>query len=404
MISGMALRVAVVHDYLTQRGGAERVALALWRAFPGARLLTSVYEAEATFRGFAEAEVETSWLQRVPAVRRDPRRALPLLPGAFARMLVQDVDVVVASSSGFAHGVVTTAPKVVYCHNPARWLYQPQDYLDRQGPVVRTGLRVLRPRLTAWDQQAARSADRYLANSSVVRDRVRERYGVDAKVLPPPVTIDADGPQVASPGVEPGYFLAVGRARGYKNIEAVCQAFAAMPDLRLVVVGGLPAGDWPANLHGVVGVSDDELRWLYAHAQALVSVAREDFGLTPVEANAFGTPALVLRAGGFLDSMVEGETGWFVEGEEPDDVVRAVRRLLAEPLDPVVVRAHAARYAPEAFAAAVRHEVDELLARGVVKIGSAGRTGAAAAAGRRRPDRWRTPGRPPPSRTAGAAP
>ena len=359
----MVLRVALVHDYLTQRGGAERVALALWRAFPGARLVTSVYEPDATFPEFADAVVETSWLQRVPALRRDPRRALGLLPGAFDRMSLQDVDVVVASSTGFAHGIPTTAPKVVYCHNPARWLYQPQEYLLRQGLVARAGLRALRPRLTAWDLRAARSADRYLANSTVVRDRVRATYGIDAAVLAPPVAIDVGGPQVASPGVEPGFFLIVGRARGYKNTEAVCRAFAAMPDLRLVVVGGLPGGDWPTNLRGVVGVSDDELRWLYTHAQALVSVAYEDFGLTPVEANAFGTPALVLRAGGFLDTLVEGETGWFVEGETPEDVARAVRRLQAEPLDPAVVKTHAARYAPEAFATAVRREVDELLAR-----------------------------------------
>lgn len=358
----MSFRVAVVHDYLSQRGGAERVALALWRAFPGARMLTSVYESGATFPGFVDAEVETSWLQRVPALRRDPRRALALLPGAFDRMALYDVDVVVASSSGFAHGIATSVPKVVYCHNPARWLYQPQDYLHRQGVVARTGLAALRPRLTAWDQRAARSADRYLANSSVVRDRVRATYGLAASVLAPPVAIDVDGPQVASPGVEPGYFLAVGRARGYKNVEAVCRAFATMPDQRLVVVGGLPSGVWPRNLRGVSGIGDEEMRWLYANCHALVSVAHEDFGLTPVEANAFGRPALVLRAGGFLDTLVEGETGWFVEGVEPDDVIRAVRRLLAEPLDPAAVRAHAARYAPDAFAAAVRREVDEVLA------------------------------------------
>ena len=358
----MVLRVAVVHDYLTQRGGAERVALALWRAFPGARLVTSVYDATGTFPEFAEAEVETSWLQRVPALRRDPRLALPLLPGAFDRLALADVDVVVASSTGFAHGIPTSAPKVVYCHNPPRWLHQPRDYLHEQGPAARLALRALRPRLTTWDRRAARSADRYLANSRVVRDRVRTAYGIDAQVLAPPVSIDVEGPQRCSPGVEPGFFLVVGRARGYKNTDAVCKAFADLPDQRLVAVGGLPSGTWPANLHGVSDVSDAELRWLYAHCHALVSVAHEDFGLTPIEANAFGKPALLLRAGGFLDTLVEGETGYFVKTVEPGEVVRAVRRLLAEPLDPALIRAHALRYSPNAFAAAVRHQVDDVLA------------------------------------------
>lgn len=356
----MALRVAVVHDYLAQRGGAERVALALWRAFPGARLLTSVYDEAGTFPEFREADVETSWLQRVPAFRRDPRLALPLLPGAFDRLALDDVDVVVCSSSGFAHGVRTRAPKLVYCHNPARWLYQNEDHLIGQPAPVRAALAVLRPRLAAWDRRAAASADRYLVNSSVVRDRVLATYGITATVLPPPMAIDAQGARSPVAGVEPGFFLAVSRPRGYKNTDVVCRAFAAMPDRRLVVVGGLPGGGWPDNVRGVVDVSDAELRWLYASCAALVSVAHEDFGLTPVEANAFGRPALVLRAGGFLDTLAEGVSGWFVESVDEAAVEDAVHRLLAQPLDPAAVRAHAETYAPAAFTAAIRREVQEL--------------------------------------------
>lgn len=358
----MALRVAVVHDYLTQRGGAERVALALWRAFPGARLITSVYDAAGTFPEFGDAEVETSWLQRVPAFRSDPRRALALLPGAFDRLALEDVDVVVCSSTGFAHGIPTTAPKLVYCHNPPRWLYQSGDYLLRRPASVRVALEVLRPRLTAWDRRGAASATRYFVNSTVVQQRVRETYGIGAAVLPPPVAVDVAGSQCPVDGLDQGFFLVVGRPRGYKNTDVVCRAFASMPDLQLVVVGGLPADEaWPDNLRSLSDVSDDELRWLYANCAALVSVAYEDFGLTPVEANAFGRPALVLRAGGFLDTLVEGVTGWFVEAVDPEEVVRSVRRLLDAPLDPAPITAHAGAYSLSAFTAAVRREVDELV-------------------------------------------
>lgn len=357
----MALRVAVVHDYLTQRGGAERVALALWRAFPGARMLTSVYDEAGTYPGFREATVETSWLQHVPAFRSDPRRALPLLPGAFDRLALDDVDVVVCSSTGFAHGVPAKAPKLVYCHNPPRWLYQSQDYLTGQRAPVRAALALLRPRLAAWDRRAAASAARYVVNSSAVRDRVRGAYGIEATVLPPPVSVDPQGGSAPVAGVVPGFFLTVGRPRGYKNTDVVCRAFAAMPDLRLVVVGGLPDGQaWPDNVRGVKDVSDAELRWLYASCSALVSVAHEDFGLTPVEANAFGRPALVLRAGGFLDTTSEGVSGYFIDRADEGDVRRAVRRLLARPLDPATITAHAASYELAAFTAAVRRHVGEL--------------------------------------------
>jgi len=362
------LRVAVVHDYLTQRGGAERVALAITRAFPGARLLTSVYNADTTYPEFRDLDVETSWLQQVPAFRRDPRKALPLLAGAFDRMPLEDVDVVICSSSGWAHGIPTAAPKIVYCHNPARWLYQPQDYVHTQPAVVRGALRAFRPGLCRWDQRAAKQAVRYLVNSTVVQERVRTTYGIDADVLPPPVSIEADAERSAPAGVEPGYFLVVGRARGYKNVEVVCQAFCELPDQRLVVVGGLPAGrSWPANITGVEDVPDAELRWYYANCRAVLAVAHEDFGLTPLEGNAFGRPALVLRAGGFLDTLVEGVTGHYIERLDPAAVLETVRTSLEIGLDGRAILAHADRYSAEAFQAELHREVQAALLLGAVQ-------------------------------------
>jgi glycosyltransferase involved in cell wall biosynthesis len=355
------VRVAIAHDYLTQPGGAERVVLAMLRALPGARLVTSVYDAAGTFPEFARYPVETSPLQRVGTLRRDPRRAFPLLAPAWSATRVEGVDVVLASSSGWAHGVRCAAPVVVYCHNPARWLYQPADYLAGQPSYVRPALAALGPALRRWDAAAAHRAARYLVNSQAVARRVSAAYGIDAQVLNPPVMVEPEGDQQAV-GVEPGFLLCVARGRGYKNVAAIRDAVEMLlPDERLVVVGDAQ----PGRRTTVLGrVTDAELRWLYSQAGALVSVAHEDFGLTPLEANAFGTPALLLRAGGFLETLADGISGLFVEGERPEDVAHAVRRLRHRDWDGSRVREHAAGFGEPAFATRLREALVDAVGRG----------------------------------------
>ena len=347
-----ALRVAIVHDYLTQRGGAERVVLALLRTFPKARLITSVYRAEGTFPEFAQRRVETTWLDRLPVLRTDPRRALPLLGPTFSRVVIKDVDVVIASSSGWAHGVRTSAPKIVYCYNPPRWLHQPEEYLAGLGLLPQFASRAMTPHLRRWDQRAAASAAAYIGISTQVVDRIRRAYGRDALLVPPPVTIDVTGPREPVKGIEPGFLLTVARARGYKNTDVVVDAVRGLAAERLVVVGDTRES---ARVRAVGRVSDAQLRWLYENCRALVSASYEDFGLTPLEANAFGRPAVVLRSGGFLDTLVEGVTGVFIEEPTAAAVADAVRRLPA--VDPDAARAHAERYSEAVFARRMREIV-----------------------------------------------
>jgi glycosyltransferase involved in cell wall biosynthesis len=352
----------IVHDYFTQRGGAERVALAIRDQLPGNRIVTSAYDAEHTFPEVADFDISISTLQAAPMLWRDPRLALPFLPRVFDGLRVDGSDVVVCSSTGWAHGVPTRVPKVVYCHNPPRWLYQRDDFLRGQPKGVATALQLLTPRLRRWDTAAARSADRYLVNSNVVRERVRAAYGIEASVLAPPVSIDPTGPQEAAPGLDPGFFLAIGRARGYKNIDVICEAFRELPGERLVVVGGLPPGEWPDRVSALSDVSDAQLRWLYASCEATISVAHEDFGLSPVEGNAMGRPALCLRYGGFLDSLAEGVSGWFVEELTPAAVIAAVGKLRAAPLSRDDILRHAGDYSLEQFGVQLRRHVDEVIA------------------------------------------
>ncbi|MCU1595717.1 MAG: glycosyltransferase family 4 protein [Frankiales bacterium] len=354
-------RVVIAHDYATQTGGAERVALGLLAAFPGSRLVTSAYSPRRTFPQFREHDIETLWINRVPAFRRDPRLAFPVLARAWENHVIEDADVVICSSSGWSHGVTTDATKIVYCHNPARWIYQPDEYLLGAGPAARAAHRALSRGLEKWDQRRAESVTRYVANSSSVAGRIVSSYGLDSTILPPPVMLDPFGPQEAMPGVAPGFLLSVSRARGYKNVEVVCEAVEGLPGERLLVLGDLPArkggGTWDSRLQGLGRVSDAQLRWLYAHCSAVVSASYEDFGLTPLEGNLFGAPAIVLRAGGFLDTLVEGMTGCFIEEPTAAAVQEAILSVPA--VDPSLLRTYANGFRLEGFIAKMRALVAE---------------------------------------------
>ncbi len=346
-------RVALVHDYLTQRGGAERVVLALAAAFPAAPIHTSLYDPDATFPEFADLDVHPLPVNRVKALRTHHRLALPVLAPAFSRLRL-DAPVVVCSSSGWAHGAQTTGHKVVYCHTPARWLYQSDRYLERRNRPSSLLLSLLAPALRSWDHRAAASAHRYLVNSTAVRQRVTELYGIEAEVVPPPVEVDRLGTREPVLGLEPDFMLCVSRLLPYKNVEAVTAAFGHLPDQRLVVVGSGPLADRiistaPPNVTVLGRVTDAALRWLYASSTGLVAASYEDFGLTPVEAAGFGKPTAALRWGGYLDTIVEGTTGVFFDQPDPRLIAAAVDELSTSTWSPEALVANTQKYATQRF-------------------------------------------------------
>jgi glycosyltransferase involved in cell wall biosynthesis len=356
--------VAIVHDYLTQHGGAERVVLTMAEAFPEAAVHTSFYDPDGTFPAFFEHRVRTQPINRIGPLRSHPRAALPLLAASFSRELI-DADVVLCSSSGWAHGVLTTGRKVVFCYTPARWLYQGDRYLgDRPRPVARTALALLAPPLRRWDRRSAASADRYLVTSTEVRRRVQQRYRRDAEVIPPPPAIGAEHPRRPLERIEPGYWLCVSRFLAYKHVDAVVEAFAALPGERLVLVG---TGPQEAALRASAGpnvtvagrVDDDELAWLYANCQAVVLASHEDYGLVPLEAAGFGRPAVVLEWGGFLDTVVPGSTGLFFPDPTPTAIRDAVARAGGVPWSEKEIVAHASRFSRERFVQRLRAVVAE---------------------------------------------
>jgi glycosyltransferase involved in cell wall biosynthesis len=345
--------VAIVHDYLTQRGGAERVVLSMLKAFPEAAVYTSLYEPRTTFPEFASADVRPLRLNRVRSLRRHHRLALPLLALVFSRLRI-DAEVVLCSSSGWAHGVRASGRKVVYCYNPPRWLYQAGEYLGRSSLSRRAVLGLLAPRLRRWDIGAARSADCYLTSSRAVRERIRSTYGIEPEIVPPPPTITPTGATAAVPGVEPGFLLCVSRLLPYKNIQSVIDAFAQLPAQRLVIAGSGPLelrlrNGAPPTVRVLGQVTDEQLRWLYANCRGLVAASYEDYGLTPLECGTFGKPVAALRWGGFLDTVQEGVTGVFFDRPTGAGVRSGVEDMLRSVWHPATIRAHAEIYAESRF-------------------------------------------------------
>jgi glycosyltransferase involved in cell wall biosynthesis len=344
--------------------------LSLARAYPDAPIYTTLYDPDHTYPEFRDLDVRPSWLNRSATLRRHHRAALPLLPLVSSSIRV-DADVVIASSSGWAHGFRTRGRKLVYCYSPARWLYEPARYLgNNPSPTVAAVLKLLSPPLRSWDRRAARSVDTYLAISTVTADRIRRTYGVEAPIVAAPHSMPigssaevAERAQVGLPAG--GYFLVVSRLLPYKNVREIVQAFAIRPAYQLVVVGSGPQKpelerEATPNVTFLERLTDEEMRAAYVHADALVAASHEDFGLTPLEAAANGKPSAVLRWGGFLDTVVEGETGVFFNEPTPTAIAEALDSLTSQSWDVDTLHGRAHDFSEEVFIEAIQGFVDGL--------------------------------------------
>lgn len=343
--------VAIVHDYLNQPGGAERVVLVMARMWPVAPIYTSLYRPDSTFPEFGAADVRTSPLNRLP-VDRSFRNLFPLYPAAFRSLGTLEHEVVISSSSGWAHGV-RTAPHsfhAVYCHAPARWLYG-GEYLRaaRRRQAVRPFLGALR----TWDHSAARRANLYIANSRDVRARIRRHYGIDAPVVYPPVDVDRFRARKRGERL-----LVVSRLLPYKRVDAIVEV-ATRAGIGLDVVGTGPALGSLRDLAGPTvefhgRLPDREVSALMEQCRALCIAGREDFGISAVEANAAGKPVVALAAGGALETLEEGVTGSFFSCHDPDVVLAAIHRCDRIGTPTEAIAAAARRFSRPAFEAGLR--------------------------------------------------
>ncbi len=357
--------VAIVHDYLNQRGGAERVALQLARIWPDAPFYTSLYRPESVFPEFREVHPRTTFVDHVP-VDSGFRVLAPLLPAAFRSLGTLDQDVVISSSSGWAHSV-RTAPHsthVVYCYAPARWLYSADRYFERS--AKRLVALPLTSALRGWDRRAARRADAYISTANNVRERVRAAYGIESEVVYPPV----DTTRVP-PSARGDRLLAISRLLPYKRLDLLIAA-ATRLGLGLDVVGD---GPLRADLRNLAGpsvtfhgtVPDATLIELLAGCSAVCMPGLEDFGLVAVEGNAAGKPALVFAGGGALETIEDGVNGVLFDEPTVDSVIAGIRRLDQLSASPEEIAATAERFSVArfraAFLAALGRAVDAKLAR-----------------------------------------
>ncbi|MEX3611272.1 glycosyltransferase [Rothia sp. LK2588] len=359
--------LAIAHDYLTQRGGAERVVLSMHQAFPEATIYTTLYDPENTYPEFKDAKIVVSPLNKVAVFRKNHRLALPLLPIASSLLRVPAKKALV-SSTGWAHGFNFTGQSYIYCHSPARWLYLTDQYLgDHSGRLATAAIRVLRPALIRWDQWAARKAGPYVANSTTISRRIANVYDKLADVIFPPYSVAEDAPEQPIAGLEDfladgDYFLIVSRLLPYKNVDKAVEAFSGS-DKKLLVIGAGPMADELRAMSGenvqfASNISDAELRYAYHHCAALLAVSYEDFGLTPLEVGSFGKPTIALHAGGYLDTITPGLNGSFIDESTPAEIRNAVFNFDAGEWDAAAIKEHMRGFSEERFIRQLRVFLD----------------------------------------------
>jgi glycosyltransferase involved in cell wall biosynthesis len=335
------------------------------RAFPGAPIYVGAYAPTATYPEFADLDVRVvagKWLRRV--LSRDHRLGLLLYPFLFRRLRL-DCGVALISTSGFAHGISGQAARLVYCHNPARWLYQGEEY------------GVPWPRVTAplwavmrwWDAKMAAEATEYLVNSSTVAARVNATYRRSAEVLVPPPGLQAEGERCRIPGLPSEFDLVVSRLLPYKGVRRLLQAYRASGAGSLIIVGDGPErdavyGELRESDFLLSTVSDAQLRWLYSAARYVWGPAHEDLGLTILEAAQFGTPVIARRLGGYLDTVAEGVSGIFIDNIDPESIAESLDQAQRTKWDPAAIRKHAVQFSDARFRSKLREVVGRAEAHG----------------------------------------
>lgn len=343
------MKVALVHDHLAQDGGAEKIVRALSELFPDSPLYVLVYDKKRANPFFLGKDIRTSFIQKIPLGLKRYQWFLPLMPHAVESFDLSEYDVIISSASSIAKGVKTRPDQLHICcaHTPTRFLWtEMESYvaeLQIPGWIKRILPMYLR-HLRNWDLRAASRVNVYIANSRVVKERIKKYYKRESEVIYPPLETSQYAP-VSQVGE---YFLVGGRLVPYKRYDLVLDTFNQL---------GLPLkifGDGPIlsalrerakpNIEFVGRVSGEELSRLYAHAQAFINPQEEDFGITPLESMASGRPVIAYRKGGALETMVEGETGIFFDEQTVESLAHAVQRFQTMTFDPVRIRKHAEQF------------------------------------------------------------
>jgi glycosyltransferase involved in cell wall biosynthesis len=339
------MKVALVHDYLTQRGGAERVFELLCQFFPSADILTSLYDRERTI-DLGSRIVQTSYLQNIPGAARYFRLLAPCYFPAFKSLNLQDYDLIISSTSSFAKAVKKKQKSlhICFCHNVTRFLWDTETYLKEYKdyslykPLIGRFFQLMR----GIDLESSRNPDIYVANSTVVAQRIKRIYGRDATVINYPID---SRKFLLHENEKEDFYLVSSRLISYKRVDLIVEAFNWL-GWPLLIVGDGPERKYlePKALDNIqfLGYVSDELRAsLMARARGVIVAALEDYGLVPIEANASGTPVIAYGAGGIIDTQIAGQTGILFNPQTPEALINALIEARDTPWNYLEIREHA---------------------------------------------------------------
>lgn len=360
------MKIALVHDYLVQYGGAERVLECFTELFPEAPIYTLVYD-QASMRGaFKNKRIYTSYLQKFPLARRRHRLLPPLMPSAIEQFDFSRYEVVLSDSSSFAKGVITNPETlhICYMHTPMRYAWDDcQKYTEEFGfprfikrivPFVMNYIRL-------WDRISADRVDKFIANSNFVAQRIKKYYRKEAMVINPPVSVD----NFFISERQEDYFLMVGRLIAYKRHDIAIRAFNKLK-LPLKIIG---EGPELKNLKKIAGptieflgrVAEKDLPEYYSRCQAFIFPQEEDFGIVAIEALASGRPLIAFRGGDIPEHMEAGISGVFFEEQKVEDIIRAVERFRGMKFDPQLIRERSLKFDREIFKARIEEYLKKAL-------------------------------------------
>jgi glycosyltransferase involved in cell wall biosynthesis len=373
------MKTAIVHDYLNQNGGAERVLAVLHEMFPRAPIFTSIVDRSILGSELANADVRPSWMQMLPGWRKHFKKYLLFYPKAIESFDLREYDLVISSSSAFAKGAVKggNALHVCYCYTPMRFAWDYENYIEKEDLPFpsRRILPLAIKRLRKWDLNTSSRPDRYVAISSVVQARIRKAYGRESEVIFPPVEVQRFH-RTEHPG---NFFLIVSRLSSYKRLDLAIRAFNVL-GLPLKIIGSGPSLDSLKKLAGpnvdfLGRISDAELADYYAACKALVFPGVEDFGLVPLEANASGRPVIAFQGGGALDTILPGINGLFFAEPSIESLVEAVQTVENGRFvfRPDRIREHALRFDKAVFKEKFQKFLRELLISGDPEVPNSGK-------------------------------
>lgn len=351
-------KIALVHDYFIQMGGAEKVAEEMHKMFPRATMFTTVDARAEVPAALQNRRVQTTWMQHLPGIKKNFRHFFALYPFAVEGMNLKEYDLILSSSSGYAKGVRKRrgAIHICYCHTPMRWAWRYDDYAAREefGGIKRLVLPPLIAGLRRWDLRAAEQPDFYIANSRNVARRIKETYGREAVVIPPPIDVKRFLPDEP----DEDYYLVLSRLISYKKLDLAIEACKKM-NRRLVVIGDGPDRKRLEKLAGkqteFLGRQPDEVVTKYAsRCRALLFPGEEDFGMVPLEINASGRPVIAYGAGGALETVIDGATGIFFQEQTAESLASAIEEFESCRWNRGLMRRHAEKFDTRVFTAKIR--------------------------------------------------